>query len=362
MEKKTKNKILCILFAIIFVIFFIGKIFIPEDDFSESERRKLHKMPEFTIESIKSGTFMKNFNLYTMDRFPYRDDFRRIKAKTSRNVFFKKDEHNLYIKDGHIGKIDYPYNKKSIENAIQCFSQINEKYLSESNDVYFSLIPDKNSFIGELSIDFDIFEKDIKENIPFAEYIPIADLLEIDDYYRTDPHWKQENITDIANRINYVMNTESIGQYDKKSTHIPFYGAYAGQLPLYVEPDKISYLWNKEMNYYKVKDLQNGRKIPVYDLKKISGRDPYEVFLSGPLSLVTIENPVCKNNRKLVLFRDSFGSALAPLLARGYSEITLVDIRYISPMYLENFIDFTDKDVLFLYSTTVLNHSETLKR
>ena len=53
--------------------------------------------------------------------------------------------------------------------------------------------------------------------------------------------------------------------------------------------------------------------------------------------------------------------SIAPLLISGYSKITLVDIRYIHPDYLARFIDFEGCDVLFLYSTLVLNNSETLK-
>ena len=83
------------------------------------------------------------------------------------------------------------------------------------------------------------------------------------------------------------------------------------------------------------------------------------MFLSGSLSLVTIENPLAKEDRRLVIFRDSFGSAIAPLLISGYSEITLADIRYMHPDNLGKFVDFGGCDVLFLYSTLVLNHSET---
>lgn len=85
------------------------------------------------------------------------------------------------------------------------------------------------------------------------------------------------------------------------------------------------------------------------------------MFLSGSLSLITIENPQATRDKKLILFRDSFGSALAPLLISGYREITLVDIRYIHPDHLGQFVDFEGCDVLFLYSTLVLGHGEMLK-
>jgi len=63
----------------------------------------------------------------------------------------------------------------------------------------------------------------------------------------------------------------------------------------------------------------------------------------------------------LVIFRDSFGSSIAPLFAQGYKKITLVDIRYMHPDMLEHYVEFENQDVLFLYSTLVLNNAETLK-
>jgi len=50
-----------------------------------------------------------------------------------------------------------------------------------------------------------------------------------------------------------------------------------------------------------------------------------------------------------------------PLLSRGYKTVTVVDIRYLSSAMLSRFMDFRGKDVLFLYSTLVLNSSNQLQ-
>ena len=94
---------------------------------------------------------------------------------------------------------------------------------------------------------------------------------------------------------------------------------------------------------------------PVYDLDRLTGSDLYEVYLSGAQSLLTIENPNATTDRELIVFRDSFGSSLAPLLTRDYAKVTLVDVRYIPAQRLGNYLDFHGQDVLFLYSTLVLN-------
>ena len=87
----------------------------------------------------------------------------------------------------------------------------------------------------------------------------------------------------------------------------------------------------------------------------------YEVFLSGSRSLLTIENPNASTDRELIIFRDSFGSSIAPLLVKDYAKVTLVDIRYIQIDVLDRFLTFEGQDVLFLYSTLVLNNSSTIK-
>ena len=77
--------------------------------------------------------------------------------------------------------------------------------------------------------------------------------------------------------------------------------------------------------------------------------------------MLTIENPDYKGTKELIVFRDSYGSSLIPLLVTGYSKVTVVDTRYISPKLLNQYIEFKDQDVLFMYSTLIINNSTTLK-
>ena len=85
------------------------------------------------------------------------------------------------------------------------------------------------------------------------------------------------------------------------------------------------------------------------------------MFLGGSKSLLVIENPDALSDKELVIFRDSFGSSLTPLLIESYSKITVVDIRYMMSNILGNFIEFDDQDVLFMYSMPVINNSNTMK-
>lgn len=365
MNTKKKNIILCVLFALLLAGGFLLCVFLPKQEYSDSERRRLAVMPKPSAASLWNGRFMSDFEAYAVDAFPFRDAFRRIKALTAGKVFLRQDNNGIYVSDGFFSAVEYPLNGESLEYAAERFRYVCEKYLTEENKVFLSVIPDKNCFLakesGHLSVDYEDFEKQMAEEADFAEYIRISDLLERDDYYRTDTHWRQEKITDVAWRLAQSMGTELSEDYELHTLEKGFYGVYYGQAALPSEPDTLQYMTGEAIDNCVVYDWQNERNIPVYDMEKALGRDPYEMFLSGSLSLIAIDNPKAQTDKKLVLFRDSFGSSLAPLLISGYARITLADIRYIHPDLLGRFVDFEDCDVLFLYSTLVLNHSETIK-
>lgn len=340
----------------------------PADDISMTERRELTKFPELNFNTLVSGSFMKNFESYTLDQFPLRELFRTIKAQSELGVFNKKSNNDIIEKDGYITKIEYPLNEKSVDNAGKKFKNVYDKYLKNTNtNVYFSIIPDKNYYlIGEdnnyLSLDYEKLVADIKAQTSFMNYIDIFSELSIDSYYKTDSHWRQEKILPVARKIAGEMGVTLISEYDEIAIGKGFDGVYKGQYAASnVGSDGISILVNDIIYEAEAFDHQNQKYIPVYDESKCKGRDPYEAYLGGPLSLITIENKNATTNKELIMFRDSFGSSLAPLFIEGYKKITLIDIRYMHPNMIEKFVEFNNQDVLFIYSTSVLNNSETLK-
>ncbi len=338
----------------------------PADKFSLAERRSLKQFPEISFNTIVSGRFMKDFEEYTLDQFPLRDEFRKIKAFVALNFFGAKENNGIYVNDGYVSKTEYPLNEESVIKAGDKFEYVYNKYLKDTETKnYLAVIPDKNFFLAEesgmLLLDYEKMFSIIKENTPFLNYIDITKELKKEDFYKTDTHWKQENLIPVAEKIGEGMGTEIDAEYIEKTLNKEFYGVYYGQSALPLESETIKYLTNDTLENCVVYDYQNAKEVSVYDLEKGMGKDPYELFLSGPLSLITIENKEAQTDKELIIFRDSFGSSIAPLLVDGYSKITLVDIRYIHPNLLEKYIDFSSQDVLFLYSTSVLNNSETIK-
>jgi hypothetical protein len=367
MSNKIKNIVQTVLLAVILFALAFFAWFKPETDYSSTERRELDKLPEISISSIFNGKFMSGFEDYTLDQFPVRDTFRTIKAFTAKYVFNHLDNNNVFItSDGMVGKHEYPLKEDQLVLASNKFKYLYDNFFKDKGGkAFISVIPDKNAFIaessGHLSMDYDKFFEIMKNNTGFAEFIDIRDLLSVEDYYLTDTHWKQEMITDVADRLADKMGVTLDNNYKINTLDREFEGVYYGQAALPVEKDTLKYLTNDIIDSCIVTNMENGQKMSMYDLEKAYGKDAYETFLSGSLSLITIGNPNATTEKELVVFRDSFGSSLVPLLASGYKSITVVDIRYIASIVLNNYIDFENKDVLFIYSTLVLNNSSMLK-
>lgn len=334
---------------------------------SNTERRLLAQFPNISVDAIFSTDFMQKFETYSLDQFPYRDQFRTLNAFSRFYLFQQKDHNGIYMVNGIASKLEYPLNSSSVVSAADKMNAIQQKYLSQHDSVYYAIIPDKNYFLaaqnGYPSLDYQALIQLMQQNLPNMQYIDIFPYLSIEDYYATDTHWRQEKITDVANKIATVM-----GFQDRLNTAFethsvsPFYGVYYGQSALPLKAETIYYLTNTVIEQSLVYNYETNRQTAIYDMDKANGRDPYELFLSGATPLLTIENPNATSNKELIVFRDSFASSLVPLFTEAYQKITLIDIRYISSDLLDQFITFDpEQDVLFLYSTLILNNSSTLR-
>ena len=338
----------------------------PADEQSQSERRNLTQFPAFSLSDFAGGKWTENFESYTLDQFPLRERFRTLKSLVTLGVFRQKDNNGVYLADGYVAKLEYPMNEDSIKHAQERFQFVYDKFLKDTNvKTYLSVIPDKNYFLaaknGYPALDYGAFFARIQKSLPWASYIDLTESLTISDYYKTDIHWRQERLLPAAKTLASAMGAEISDDFTEETLERDYYGLYYGYAALPIRPEKISYLTNDAIENAVVTNFETGKTGSVYDMEKAAGKDPYEMFLSGSVSLLTIENPNAETDKELVIFRDSFASSLAPLLLEGYKTVTLVDIRYLPSARLGSFLEFSEQDVLFLYSVPVLNNSETIK-
>lgn len=374
MNDNIKNKVVTGIFFVFILGFFFMNIATPSVAISKSERRELAQFPMLNFATVMSTEFMNNFEKFTLDQFPFREEFRTIKAKVLFHLFNQKDNNQIYIVDGQVSKYSREINEVAVKDAAKKFNKLNNQFLKDMN-VYYSVIPDKNYYMasknGYPSIDYDKFIKILNDNIQDIEYIDIFSTLSEKDYYATDTHWKQENLGKVIETLGNKMKVDfaDISEYEQKTLE-PFYGVYYGQSALSLEPDKLVYLTNDIIENVKLRKLIVNKEnndlewidSKIYDANEFNNDDPYDLFLSGPEMLIEIVNDKATTDKELIIFRDSFGSSLSPLLVSAYKKVVVVDLRHIASPLLSRFVEFkAGSDVLIINSVDVLNNSSTIK-
>ncbi len=363
MNDKIKNLVNTLLFSALLLGVLVVNILSPDKELSFSERRKLRQFPVLSWANVVNTKAMEDFDKYVLDQFVGRDDFRKLKSITEFSLLLKKDNNDLFVKDGYIFKNLYPLNCEAVEYAASRFNYLYDKYL-QGKKVYFSVIPDKNYYLDEslgyLRFDYDGLVDIMKTKLERMQYIAIFDTLQLEGFYRTDIHWRQELLGETVKKLADSMDFKVGGDYQLQVFY-DFKGAYHGQLALRHSPEKLIFLTSELLDNLQVHDFETSSYAPIYDMSKSNNLDLYDIFLSGPKAILIIENPEATSEKELIVFRDSFGSSIIPLMLSDYKKVTIIDIRYVSCDFLAQAVDFSADDVLFLYSVNILNSGTVLR-
>jgi len=361
-----KKQLQCIPVLFLWIALTLGAWLLPAQAESDSERRPLAQWPGITVKTLLNGSFMDNFEAYTLDQFPLRDGFRSLKTVFHMGVMGQQDSNGIYIHNGYAAKMEYPLNAASLRHAFSRFQRLYDKYLTDSR-VFMAVVPDKNYYLASesdrMAMDYAQLFAQVQQSMPWAEHIRLTQALSLENYYRTDTHWRQETLPEAAGVLCEAMGVTPPKASDFTPTLLekPFYGVYHGQSALPLEPEDLYIMESPVLSQCSVLDLETGRNMDIYDMSKLTSRDLYDVYLGGAKALLIIDNPAANTDKELIVFRDSFGSSMIPLLVPNYAKITVVDIRYVNIDLLGNFIEFKGQDVLMLYSTLILNSSSAIK-
>ena len=360
MNDKIKDIVVTIIFLFTIISLFLINVIKKDTDISIAERRKLATMPELTTKSLFDGTYFKKFDSYVTDQFVERDAFRKIKIDIELST--KGEYNNLYLYNDYIIEEIFPLNSNSINNLTSKINYIKDTYLNDNSNIYYTIIPDKNYFVnkGNLKLDYNKLQDMMKNNLSNINYINIFDKLTLDNYYKTDTHWKEEDLFNVANTIANQMNFD-ITNNNVVNTITTFKGSYAGRLSVTKDIDTIKTISNPSTLNSSVYNYETKKYTDIYDYTKINSLDKYDIYLSGAVPIIDITNNNTSSDKELIVFRDSYGSSLIPLLIEGYKKITVIDIRYISSKILNKYIDFNDQDVLFMYSILTINNSFSIR-
>ena len=180
-------------------------------------------------------------------------------------------------------------------------------------------------------------------------------------YFRTDHHW-----THLGAYEAYKVFEESMGRtpipYDSfnyKKVSDSFYGTmFSRALDNGAVPDSIEIPEVPGSSIVKAGEDE----IPLYDMEKLDEKDHYAIYFGGNYPVVTIMNPYRSEEKKLLVFKDSFANSFVPLLINEYSDITMIDPRYETRPMTMVMNTYKPDDVLVLFEmSNFVNTKEVLR-
>lgn len=367
--KVIKEYPLLILIYVLLAFMFFIYLFKQDTPFSDMENRYLTSRPAITIDGIKDGTFMRQFETYTEEQVPFRNEL--IKAKAVFERLTLKCENNGIVagKDGYLFEKVLNYNAQLLKNEA-----ILETFIKNADrNIYIAIAPNSYEVLKELAptgfpnIDQGELLNQFYDRLSAYENCTVVDLQEAlknrgeeQVFYKTDHHW-----TTLGAYYGYEAFCERTGNSPvdlAKLTEkqVPdFYGTYYAKYKGYgVGPDTITY-YNIPIQSL---TLTAGTKNVLYDMNKTAAYDKYAMFLYGNDGLCEIKSENARNGKNLVVFKDSYANCLIPFLTYNYDTITVVDLRYYGGSVTELLHDKELAEILFLYNFSQINEDRHFYR
>lgn len=182
-------------------------------------------------------------------------------------------------------------------------------------------------------------------------------------YFRTDHHW-----TDRGAYYAYTAFCDAAGieypaldEYTEKvkENYVGSLYGYTGDVTLKNSPDTFYYYLPpaKYSAYaWRPSDLAPIGPTSVFH-EYASGSNMYGMFIGGDNMLVKITSD-SGTGRKLAIFKESYGNALAPYFVNGFDEIYVIDLRYFKKNAVQYLKDMGVTDVLFVNNAFAANTAQ----
>ncbi|MCQ4022016.1 MULTISPECIES: DHHW family protein [unclassified Ruminococcus] len=264
---------------------------------------------------------------------------------------FKGDEKSALIYSGAIAEF-----RKTLGDDINVYNMVVPNHTayglpdSVLDDIGTNAQRDNTTVIysnyGEMVIPVDVFnEIGEKRN----DYI----------FYNTDNRWTSLGAYQAYTAFAKVAGLEPLDLASlKKHTIKDYLGSYVASTDnedLKSNPDTISYY--DIPGKYKCTVIERNadgtispeaKSTEMYKTEFDEDEDKLDVFIHGDNPLFVVDNEDKNDGNKLLVVKDTFGSAIVPFLASGYDEVHVIDFRYYDGSVKDYCNKKGIKNVLFL--------------
>ncbi|MBQ4269965.1 MAG: hypothetical protein IJB97_10005 [Clostridia bacterium] len=361
-----KKKDLIIIIPFLMFIFTFGLLYfvIPDIEFSENENKYLQQFPNVTFKNIANGKFEADFEEYLSDQIAGRDLW-----VAGNSVLLqacgRKDINGVYIgNDGYLLEI---FDKLDMDRYSKQIAALNKFVTYVDCPVYFAISPNSVSVMNEKlpknAVNYSQ-EKYISEFYSaLSSEITTIDLSSVlkahcDEYifYRTDHHWTSYGAFLAYNELAEIMGLKILSEEDVSVTEISsdFLGTLFSKGNFIIEPDTMHRYELKNSPEYTV-ILDDGKELDtLFDESYLSSKDKYAYFSHGNPGHLKVETEA-DNDKILVIVKDSYMHCMLPLFVDSYSEIHMLDPRYIKTNLTEYITALEPDEILMLYNAQTLS-------
>ncbi len=359
--------------VLLFVVMFLN-IITPTSKTSVAENRELQQRPSMSLSRLLDGKFASEYTKFLSDQFINRDGLIKIKAKFDL-MTGKKEINGVYI-----AKNDYLMEgfKRSDDNStLSKLSEIN-KFTNNNTglkvsmmlvpnkvEIYSNLLPKSNPNDSQKEY-VNFVKKNLDSKIKVVELFDVFEKNKnnIDLYFKTDHHWTTDGAYLAYVEYCKALNLEPINEnmLERNLASDSFKGSlyYKNGAEIGFPDELYLYLNKNEDKPVLVKYYDDLKKVPsLYDVSKLQGRDPYEVFTGGNHTQIKIRTNI-DTKRKLLVVKDSYANAMLPFLVNNFSEINIVDLRYFTGSLQDVIQNNELTDVLFLNNINTFNTDSSI--
>ena len=374
--KKAPNKIAFAVFFLLLLVLPLITILTPKKSFSETENRALEEFPAFSIENVLSRKFMKNLEEYISDHFIGRTGWTASKTRMEL-ASGKRESNGVFILPERLAEKQDPVDTGAVEKSITAINNFAEDtdmpvfvmIAPTATEIYNNELPknapryDEKAFIRQ-----DVYENLNAEIIALDAYGALYSTRSDYIFYRNDHHWTSLGAYNVYAATIKQMGYSAVpwSRFDIEHATNSFRGTlYSKSLYDGIEADTIDlYTYAKGAKVTAV-DINDGRETKIYGTmyfrEYLNHAAKYSVFFGVNQPTVTVHTDL-KDGPKLLMFKDSYAHSYVPFLAQHYSEITMVDLRYLNNAY-KDILEIEEYDqTLFLYSCSTFATDSTIKK
>lgn len=368
---KKSDKIIAVVFVTFLAAMMVINFITPDRVFSQRENRYLAKRPGLSLGSIINGRFSRQFEEYITDEFFLRDRWVLVKSDVER-MLLRTENNGIYFARGGYLLENYrkpgaaiEWNISRINRFAESFPNIPTFVMLAPNSV--AIYPDKLPAFASVYDQIKVIQRVEQEVDSRLGFIPVYEALnrQRDEYiyFRTDHHWTMRGAYYAYQELARGMGLEPLptSSFRVETVSTDFWGTYFSRANnRHLQSDSIEVFYPRNPIELNISfNDKEGVFDSLYFPSHLETRDQYSLFLDGNHPLAVIKTDV-DNDRRLMIFKDSFAHSLIPFLASHFQEIHIIDLRFFNQNIGEYVESNGITETVFLFSVSGFSRDSTL--